>query len=166
MGIENLDQSLCQHPAAGASLWDVAMKNGMLLNELHDPFGSMGAEFQCLVGDGHNLYDLPMGVKLQRFTGGNHILLVGQFAVDGGSNNPRRVYMVEVTRADNTPYQWTWNVEVKEDMRLLAKMTVPGSRCKAEYFGIKVLEADLDRRVRRSERKAAGKKRRKAEKQS
>ena len=119
-----------------------------------------------LAGDGDNLYDLPMGVKLQRFTGGNHILLVGQFAVDGGSNNPRRVYMVEVTRADNTPYQWTWNVEVKEDMRLLAKMTVPGSRCKAEYFGIKVLEADLDRRVRRSERKAAGKKRRKAEKQS
>jgi hypothetical protein len=112
----------------------------------------------------HGLYDLPMGVKLQRFTGGDHILLVGQFAVDGGSDNSRRVYTVEVTRADKTPYQWTWNVEVKEDERQLATMTVPGSRCKAEYFGIKVLKADLHRRVRRNERKAAGKKRRAAAK--
>jgi hypothetical protein len=108
------------------------------------------------------LYDLPMGVKLQRFTGGDHILLVGQFTTDGGSDNTRRVYTVEVTRSDNTTYQWTWNVEVKEDERLLAMMTVPGSRCKAEYFGIKVLKADLHRRVRRNERKAAGKKRRAA----
>lgn len=112
----------------------------------------------------HNLYDLPMGVKLQRFVGSNHILLVGQFAVDGGSDNPRRVYTVEVTRADKTPYQWVWNVEVKEDERLLATMTVPGSRCKAEYIGIKVLKADLRRRVKRNERRAAGKKRRAAAK--
>jgi hypothetical protein len=108
------------------------------------------------------LYDLPMGVKLQRFVGGDHILLVGQFAVDGGSDNSRRVYTVEVTRANKTPYQWAWTVEVNEDKRLLAMMTVPGSRCKAEYFGIKVLKADLHRRVRRNERKAAGKKRRAA----
>lgn len=147
MTTENPEKSDLQHPAAGAFYWDAAKKNGMFINELEESFDSMG-------------------VKLQRFTGSNHILLVGQFAVDGGSDNPRRVYTVEVTRADNTPYQWTWNVEVKEDMRLLAKMTVPGSRRKAEYFGIKVLKADLDRRVRRSERKAAGKKRRKAEKQS
>ena len=105
-----------------------------------------------------------MGVKLQRFTGRNHILLVGQFAVDGGSDNPRRVYTVEVTRADNAPYQWTWNVEVKEDERLLAMMTIPGSRCKAENIGIKVLKADLRLRVKRNERRAAGKKRRAAAK--
>ena len=117
-----------------------------------------------LAGDGDNLYDLPMGVKLQRFTGRNHILLVGQFAVDGGSDNPRRVYTVEVTRADNAPYQWTWNVEVKEDERLLAMMTIPGSRCKAENIGIKVLKADLRLRVKRNERRAAGKKRRAAAK--
>ena len=115
-----------------------------------------------LAGDGDNLYDLPMGVKLQRFTGRNHLLLVGQFAVDGGSDNPRRVYTVEVTRADNTLYQWVWNVEVKEDERPLVTMTVPGSRCKAEYFGIKALKADLHRRVRRNECKVAGKKRRAA----
>ena len=166
MGIENPKQSVLHHPAAGAFLWDVAKKNGMFINELEESFDSMGVEYQWLARDGQNLYDLPMGVKLHRFTGGNHILLVGQFAVDGGSDNPRRVFTVEVTRANNASYQWTWNVEVKEDMRLLAKMTVPGSRCKAEYFGIKVLKADLDRRVRRSERKAAGRKRRKAEKQS
>ena len=112
----------------------------------------------------HDLYDLPMGVKLQRFVGGNHILLVGQYAVDGDSDNPRRVYTIEVTRADNAPYQWTWNVEVKEDERLLAIMTVPGARCKAEYIGIKVLKADLHRRVKRNERRAAGKKRRAAAK--
>ena len=135
------------------------------MNELKESFDSMGVEYQCLARDGQNLYDLPMGVKLHRFDGGNHILLVGQFAIDGG-DNPRRVYTVKVTRADNAPYQWTWNVEVKEDERLLAMMTVPGARCKAEYFGIKVLKADLHRRVRRNERKAAGRKRRKAEKQS
>jgi hypothetical protein len=112
----------------------------------------------------HDLYDLPMGVKLQRFVGGNHILLVGQFTTDGGSDNTRRVYTVEVTRADKTPYQWAWNVEVKEDERPLAMMTVPGSRCKAEYIGIKVLKADLHRRVRRNERKAAQRKRRAAAK--
>jgi hypothetical protein len=111
----------------------------------------------------HNLYDLPMGVKLQRFVGGDHILLVGQFAVDGGSDNPRRVYTVEVTRAVNfNSILPAWAVEIKEDERQLAIMTVPGSRCKAEYFGIKVLKADLHRRVRRNERKVAGKKRRAA----
>ena len=136
----------------------------MHLDELHDSLDSMGTKFQRLAGDGNNLYDLPMGVKLQRFVGSNHILLVGQFAVDGGSDNPRRVYTVEVTRADKTPYQWAWNVKVKEDERLLATMTVPGARCKAEYFGIKVLKADLHRRVRRNERKMAGRKRRAAAK--
>jgi hypothetical protein len=111
----------------------------------------------------HNLYDLPMGVKLQRFVGSDHILLVGQFAVDGGNDNPRRVYTVEVIRAvDINPTLPAWAVEVKEDERPLAKMTIPGTKSKAEYMGIKVLKADLHRRVRRNERKAAGKKRRAA----
>jgi hypothetical protein len=162
---ENPEQSLLQHPAAGAFAWDAAKKDDMFVNEYVESIDSMGTKFQRLAGDGCNLYALPMGVKLQRFVGGNHILLVGQFAIDGG-DNPRRVYTVEVTRSNNTPYQWAWNVEVKEGERQLAMMTVPGSRCKAEYFGIKVLKADLHRRVRRNERKAAGRKRRKAEKQS
>ena len=137
---------LAENAAALKALKECAKELGMHLDEHHD------------------LYNLPMGVKLQRFVGGNHILLVGQFAVDGGSDNPRRVYTVEVTRADNAPYQWTWNVEVKEDERLLAMMTIPGSRCKAENIGIKVLKADLRLRVKRNERRAAGKKRRAAAK--
>ena len=140
------DKAFFTTPAAGAFLREAAKELGMHLDEHH------------------GLYDLPMGVKLQRFTGGDHILLVGQFTTDGGSDNARHVYTVEVTRADNTPYQWTWNVEVKEDKRLLVSMTVPGSRCKAEYIGIKALKADLHRRVRRNERRAASKKRRAAAK--
>ena len=139
-----MNTPLAENASALKTLKECAKKLGMHLEE------------------SHNLYDLPMGVKLQRFTGRDHILLVGQFVNDGGSDNPRRVYTVEVTRANNAPYQWAWNVEVKEDERLLAKTTVPGSRCKAEYIGIKVLKADLHCRVRRNERKAAGKKRRAA----
>lgn len=129
------------------------------LDECAKELGTLGTKFTKL----HNLYDLPMGVKLQRFTGVDHILLVGQFAVDGGSDNPRRVYTVKVTRDGGVnSLRSVWTVKVKEDERLLAIITVPGSKSKAEYFGIKVLKADLHRRVRRNERKAAGKKRRAA----
>jgi hypothetical protein len=113
----------------------------------------------------HGLYDLPMGVKLQRFVGADHILLVGQYVNTGGNDNPRRVYTVKVTRDGGVnSLRSVWTVKVKEDERLLAIITVPGCKSKAEYFGIKVLKADLHRRVRRNERKAAGKKRRAAAK--
>ena len=92
----------------------------------------------------HGLYDLPMGVKLQRFVGDGFVLLVGKYSTEDRHHSPR-TYRIEIQRR-NDPSATTFMIY--EDARLIMNAVYCGSPCRAEYVAIKALKAELHHRER------------------